>query len=188
MTDQELNDHISKAKNSMEHAIDHLVHELSKLRTGKASTAMLADLMVEHYGMKMPLPQVATITTGDSRTLLIQPWDKTALRPIENAIFEANLGLTPQNDGETIRLNIPPLTEERRKELVKKSKALAEDTKIGIRNARRDCMEFIKKSIKDGLPEDIGKKKETEIQTLTDQFSEKVEKTIVLKEKDIMTV
>jgi ribosome recycling factor len=184
----EVNLYVEAAQESMENSIDHLQKELSKIRAGKASPAMLSGLLVSYYGSPTPLNQVANVSTSDSRTIVIQPWEKSMLAPIEKAIFEANLGVTPQNDGEVVRLNIPPLTEERRRELVKKSKALGEDAKVSIRNARRDAMEHIKKEVKNGFPEDAGKRLEDEVQNLTNQFGEKVDKLIESKEKDIMTI
>lgn len=188
MEASEVNQQIDHAKELMDQAIEHLQKELMKISTGKASTAMLDGLLVAYYGTPTPLGQVANVSTADSRTLVIQPWEKNMLAPIEKAIFEANLGITPQNDGEIIRISIPPLTEERRKDLVKKVKSLGEDAKVSIRNARRDGMEHIKKAVKDGFPEDAGKRKELEVQKLTDDYSEKVDKAIEIKDKDIMTV
>lgn len=179
---------IQKAKVHMEHGLEHLSHELIKIRTGKASTGMLEGLLVDYYGSPTPIHQVANISTTDARTLQIQPWEKSMLAPIEKAIFEANLGFTPMNNGEVIIINVPPLTEERRKDLVKKAKALAEESKVGIRSARRDAMEHLKKAQKDGLPEDIEKAKEHEIQNLTDQYIGKVDKMLEAKDKEIMTV
>ncbi len=179
---------IDEARELMEDSLEHLKKELVKISTGKASPAMVNGLMVPYYGSPTPLTQVANVSTSDARTLTIQPWEKGMLAPIEKSIFEANLGLTPQNDGEIIRINIPPLTEERRKELVKRAKALGEDTKVSIRNVRRDAMESIKKAIKDGFPEDAGKRREQEVQDLTDKFSDNADKIVATKEKDIMTV
>ena len=176
------------AEDGMQRAIDHLNHELVKIRTGKASASMLNGIMVNYYGSPTPLHQVANISAEDARTVIIQPWEKNVLGTIEKAIFEAALGITPQNDGQIIRLTIPPSTEERRREFVKKAKLAGEESKVGVRSARRDAIEDIRKGVKDGLPEDIGKKKEEEIQTLTNRYNEKVDKMIELKEKEIMTV
>lgn len=173
---------------AMKHSLEHLQKELVKVRTGKASTAMLDGLLVAYYGSPTPLKQVANVTTQDSRTLVIQPWEKSMVGPIEKAIFEANLGITPQNDGELVRLVIPPLTEERRRDLVKQVKHLGEDAKVSIRNARRDAMEEVKKEVKNGFPEDAGKRLEGKIQELTDQFTERVDKMLEIKEADIMKV
>ncbi len=172
----------------MDHAIEHLEHELAKVRTGKASTTMLEGIMAPYYGTPTLISQIANVSTADAKTLVIQPWEKAMLAPIEKAIFEANLGVTPQNDGEVIRIMIPPLTEDRRKDLAKKAKALGEDAKVSIRNTRRDAMEHIKKAIKDGFPEDAGKRKEQEIQDMTNKYSTKVDQLVEAKEKDIMTV
>lgn len=188
MQTEEVNQFIEHTEELMDHAIDHLQKELTKVRAGKASPAILEGLMVSYYGTPTPVNQVATVSTSDARTLVIQPWEKTMLGPIEKAIFEANLGITPQNDGEVVRLSIPPLTEERRKDMVKKAKALGEDAKVSIRNARRDGMEHIKKAVKNGFPEDAGKAKENEIQKLTDQNISRIDNLIEAKEKDIMTV
>jgi ribosome recycling factor len=176
------------AEESMDGAVDHLRNELLKIRTGKASTDILNGLMVSYYGSPTPLNQVANISTADARTILIQPWEKTMLGPIEKGIFEAQLGITPQNDGQVIRLNIPPLTEERRRDLAKKAKLMGEDSKVGVRSARQKAMEEIKKAVKAGLPEDFGKKEEEKIQQLTQRYNERVDKLIEAKEKDIMTV
>jgi ribosome recycling factor len=184
----DINEYIAIAEESMEKAIEHLIHELAQIRTGKASPSILGGIMVSYYGTPTPLNQVANVATADARTITIQPWEKKMLGPIEKAIFESNLGLTPMNDGELIRIGIPPLTEERRKDFVKKAKALGEDAKISVRNARRDAMEYIKKSVKDGFPEDAGKKLESDVQDITNTFNEKVDKLILAKEKDIMTI
>ena len=184
----EIQESIEEARMMMTMSIDHLQGELVKIRTGKASPTVLGGIMVPYYGTATPLNQVANVSTADARTLVIQPWEKTMLAPIEKAIFEANLGLTPQNDGELIRIGIPPLTEERRISLVKRAKELGEDSKISIRAARRDAMEKVKKAVKNGLSEDIGKGKEEEIQNLTNDFSQKVDKMLDAKEKDIMTI
>lgn len=149
---------------------------------------MLGGIVVPYYGSPTPLQQVSNISTSDSRTLNIQPWEKNMLGPIEKAIFEANLGITPQNNGEMVILNIPPLTEERRRELVKKSKSLAEDSKVGVRQARRDAIDMIKKQVKAGYPEDAGKKKEDEIQDLTNKYTNKIDEMVKAKEVDIMKI
>ena len=184
----ELDMMIDMAKESMEKALVHLHDELIKIRTGKASPAILNGLKVDYYGTPTLLTQVANVGTSDARTITIQPWEKKILAAIERSIFEANLGITPQNDGEIIRLMIPPLTEDRRKDLVKQAKHLGEEAKVSTRNARRDVMEEIKKAIKNGFSEDLGKKKEQKVQELTDQFSKKIETQIESKEKDIMTL
>lgn len=184
----ELDQHLSDGYNLMHKALDHLNDELGKVRAGKASPAMVSGIMVDYYGSPTPLPSVANVATSDSRTITIQPWEKKMLAVIERAIFEANLGMTPMNNGEIIMLTVPPLTEERRHTLVKQSKALGEDAKVAIRNIRHKLMEQIKKETKNGLAEDIGKKKEAEVQKHVEEASEKVIKIIEAKEKDIMKV
>ncbi|MFM2268274.1 MAG: hypothetical protein RL757_1715 [Bacteroidota bacterium] len=179
---------IEMAEDAMKYAIDHLAIELNKIKAGKATPAMVSGLMVMYYGTGTPLNQVASVSNADARTLVIQPWEKNMLSPIEKAIFEANMGMTPQNDGQVIRLMIPPLTEERRRDMVRKAKAVAEESKVGVRNARRDAMEAIKKEVKNGFPEDAGKKKEAEVQVLTDRYSKRIEEIAEAKEKEIMTV
>lgn len=179
---------IELAKMGMDSAIEHLQQELVKVRTGKASASMLGGIVVSYYGSPTPLNQVSNISASDSRTLNIQPWEKNMLGPIEKAIFEANLGITPQNNGEMVILNIPPLTEERRRELVKKSKSLAEDSKVGVRQARREAIDEIKKEVKNGYPEDAGKKKEEEIQDLTNKYTHKIDEMVKAKEADIMKI
>ncbi len=179
---------LSNAKSAMEKAISHLELELQKVRAGKANPVMLENVMVDYYGSKVPISNTASVNTQDSRTLVIQPWEKSMLTPIEKAIQMANLGFNPQNDGVIIRIVVPPLTEERRRELSKTAKSLGEDAKVSVRNIRKDAMEQIKKLQKDGLPEDEAKSSETQIQTLTDQHVAKVDTHIAQKEKEIMTV
>ena len=174
------------AKSLMDKAISHLEAELLKIRAGKASPSLVDTLQVDYYGSRVPVSQVANVNTQDSRTLVIQPWEKAMLTPIEKAIQVANLGLNPQNDGILIRISIPPLTEERRKDLVKKAKQEAEDAKVGIRTSRKEAMEGVK-AIK-GLPEDEKKDAEGKIQLLTDQYVGKCDKHLESKEKEIMTV
>lgn len=177
-----------EANEQAEKSIDHLRKELSKLRTGKANPSMLDNVYIDYYGSQSPLNQVANVSAQDSKTLTIQPWDKSIIDTIEKAIFEANLGLTPQNDGEVIRINIPPLTEERRKDLVKQAKGFAEDTKISLRNVRREVLDVIKEEVKDGYPEDQGKRRESEVQELMNKYGNKVDQIIEAKESDIMTI
>lgn len=185
---EDLNFFVEHAEEQMEHALEHLQRELIKVRTGKASTSLVDGLLVPYYGHPTPVTQVANVSVSDARTVIIQPWERNMIAPIEKSIMEANLGMTPQNDGEVIRLSIPPLTEERRKDLVKQSKHLGEETKVGIRSARRDAMEHIKKAVKNGAPEDLGKRKEQDVQDLTNKYSDKVDKMLEAKEKDILTV
>jgi len=184
----ELNSTISEAQASMEKAVAHLAQELLRVRTGKANPAILEGIFAEVYGSMMPLNAVANISTPDARTLTLQPWDKSTLRAIETAIINSNIGLNPGNDGEIIRINLPPLTEDRRKDLVKMAKGMAEEAKVSIRNARRDANERIKKLQKDGLAEDVAKDGEGRIQNATDKSIVKVDETLANKEKEIMTV
>lgn len=179
---------VTDAKALMEKAIDHCDGELQKIRAGKANPAMLDDVMVEYYGTPTPLSQVGSVNTPDARTIVVQPWEKSLLNPIEKAIKEANLGVNPQNDGVVIRINVPPLTEERRRDLVKKAKAEAETGKVAIRNIRKDANEKIRKLKSEGVSEDEMKTGEGEIQKLTDTFIAKVDVLSEAKEKDIMTV
>lgn len=176
------------AREGMELAVEHLNSELVKIRTGKAAPAMLNGLLVEYYGSPTPLNQVANVGTSDARTITIQPWEKKMLAAIEQSIFAANLGLTPMNDGEIIRINIPPLTEERRKLLAKQAKHLGEEGKISLRSNRHKAMDAIKKAVKDGYPEDAGKRKEDEVDKLVHEYSDKIDRVVEVKEKDIMTV
>ena len=185
---EEVNFEISAAEETMAKALDHLKDELNKLRAGKANPAMVDGVRVDYYGTMTPVAQIASINTPDPRTLAIQPWEKNMIAPICKAIVAANLGFTPTNDGIIIRINIPALTEERRRELVKKSKEEGEKAKISVRNARRDANEAIKKMQKDGLPEDVAKTSEDKVQKITDGFITKVDETITAKEKDVMTV
>ena len=186
--DQDLDVILELGKEAMAHSLEHLQSELSKVRAGKASTAMLKGVMVNYYGSPTPLSQVANLNTPDSRTISIQPWEKSILGDIEKAIFEANLGVTPMNDGEFVRISVPPLTQERRKDLVKQCKGMGEDTKVSLRNERHKLMDAIKKEVKNGYPEDAGKKKEAAVQTMTNDFGAKVDKLIQAKEADILTV
>lgn len=179
---------VTDAKASMDKAIDHTEGELQKIRAGKASPSMLDDIVVDYYGTPTPLNQVGSVNTPDARTIVVQPWEKSLLSAIEKAIMEANLGVNPQNDGVIIRINVPPLTEERRRDLVKKAKAEAETGKIAIRNIRKDANEKIRKLKADGVSEDEMKVGEHEIQKLTDTYILKVDQLSEEKEKDIMTV
>ena len=179
---------IAGAEDQMKKAINHLEAELVKIRAGKANPQMLDNLVVDYYGSPMPINQVANISVMDARTLTIQPWEKNMLQPIERAIINGNIGVTPQNDGVIIRLFLPPLTEERRKELVKKCQAEGEHSKIAVRNIRRDAIESIKKMQKSGLSEDAAKDSEADIQQVTDKFISLIDKHLASKEKEIMAV
>jgi ribosome recycling factor len=179
---------VSDAKASMDKAIEHTDGELNKIRAGKASPSMLDDVTVDYYGTPTPLSQVGSVNTPDARTIVVQPWEKSLLGAIEKAIMEANLGVNPQNDGVIIRINVPPLTEERRRDLVKKAKGEAENGKIAVRNIRKDANEKIKKLKTEGVSEDDIKVGEAEVQKLTDAYIAKVDQLTEAKEKDIMTV
>jgi ribosome recycling factor len=176
------------AEDSMQKAISHLETELIKIRAGKANPQMLDGIVVDYYGSPTPIGQVGNISAMDARTLSIQPWEKNMLQPIERAIIAANIGITPQNDGSFIRLFLPPLTEERRREMVKKCHGEGEHSKVAIRNIRRDAIESIKKMQKNGLSEDAAKDAEADIQNLTDKFITAVDKHLSQKEKEIMSV
>lgn len=188
MDAEELELTMDMGKESMDEALKHLQRELVKIRTGKASPAMLSGIMVEYYGTPTPLQQVSNVGTSDSKTLTIQPWEKSMLGPIEQAIFAANLGLTPMNDGEFVRINIPPLTEERRKQLVKQAKGLGEEAKISLRSTRHKLMDAVKQAVKDGYPEDAGKRKEDAADKLTHDYYDKVLEMVETKEKEILTI
>ena len=179
---------IAVADDHMLKAINHLEAELVKIRAGKANPQMLDGIQVDYYGSPMPINQVANISAMDARTLSIQPWEKNMLQPIERAIIAANIGINPQNDGNFIRLYLPPLTEERRKELVKRCQGEGEHSKVAIRSIRRDAIEHIKKLEKAGLSEDAAKDAEAEVQQVTDKYISVVEKHLTSKEKEIMSV
>ena len=179
---------IDAVKEKMQSAVTYLDEDLKTYRAGKANPAVFNSVVVNYYGTMTPIPQVASITTPDAKTMLIQPWDRNLIHPVEKAIMDANLGFTPQNNGEVIRINIPALTEERRKELVKKARTAGESAKVGVRNARRDAIDALKKLQKEGLPEDTEKDFEDEVQKLTATYSKRVEDILSAKEKEIMTV
>jgi len=182
---EELQFILDSAKESMQSAINHLESELLNIRAGKANPVMLKSVMVDYYGAPTPLSQVANVNTPDGRTLSIQPWEKSLLAEIEKGIMIANLGFNPMNNGESIIINVPPLTEERRKELAKMAKAEAENAKVSIRNARKDANQDIKKS---DTSEDMQKNCEIDVQSATDSFIVKIEGILAAKEKEIMTV
>lgn len=175
-------------EDGMNKAITHLETELVKIRAGKANPNMLEGIMAEYYGSPTPISQIANISALDARTISVQPWEKNMLQPIERAIIAANIGINPQNDGTNIRLFLPPLTEERRKELVKRCNGEGEHAKVAIRSIRRDAIEQIKKLQKDGLSEDIAKDAEAEVQDQTNRFISLIEKHLAAKEKEIMAV
>ncbi len=187
MTD-ELSIILMDAEDHMKKAIQHLEVELVKIRAGRANPNMLDSIVVDYYGTPTPLGQVGNISVVDARTITIQPWEKNMLQPIERAIINSNIGLTPQNDGNIIRLFLPPLTEERRKELVKRVNSEGELSKVAIRSIRRDGIEHIKKLQKDGLSEDAAKDAEKDIQALTDRYTVQIDKHLEAKDKEIMSV
>jgi ribosome recycling factor len=176
------------AEDGMRKAISHLETELVKIRAGRATPQMFDGLVVDYYGSATPISQVGNISVADARTITIQPWEKNMLQPIERAIIAANLGVTPQNDGAIIRIFLPALTEERRKDLVKKVNAEGEQSKVSIRSVRRDTIEEIKKLQKNGLSEDEGKDAEKEVQQMTDKYIALIDKHLAAKEKEIMAV
>ncbi|HEU4902479.1 MAG TPA: ribosome recycling factor [Flavisolibacter sp.] len=188
MSTEDVSSTLSFAEESMKKAISHLEAELVKIRAGKANPQMLDGISVDYYGSPMPIGQVGNITVLDARTLSIQPWERNMLQPIERAIINSNIGINPQNDGITIRLFLPPLTEERRRELVKRCQQEGEHSRVAIRNIRRDAIENIKKAQKNGLSEDAAKDAEADIQDLTNRFIALVDKHLTSKEKEIMSV
>jgi ribosome recycling factor len=179
---------LDDAKDQMEKALSHLELELVKVRAGKANPTMLESISVDYYGTMTPLNQIANVNTADARSLVVQPWEKSMLTPIEKAIQAANLGLNPQNDGILIRILVPALTEERRRDLVKKAKTEAENAKVSLRTIRKEANEELKKLQKKGTPEDEIKEGETKVQQLTDGYVVKCDKHLEVKEKEIMTV
>lgn len=179
---------LAETEENMEKSISHLNSELSKLRAGKATPQLLDGVLVDYYGAMTPIAQVANINTPDAKTIVVQPWEKPLLGTVEKAIIAANLGFNPQNDGSIIRITLPPLTEERRKQLVKMSKSEGETAKVSIRNIRKETNDDIKKLVKDGMPEDLGKSSETKVQEITDKYIKKVDEILAVKEKEIMTV
>lgn len=185
---EELKTILNETQDSMDKCIHHTENEFAKIRAGKATPSMLDGVSVDYYGTMTPLNQAANISTPDARTITVQPWDKSLIAAIEKAITDANLGLNPQNDGEMVRINVPPLTEERRKGLVKNVKADAEHAKVTIRNVRKEGNERIKKAQKDGMAEDVAKDGEAQVQQLTDKYIKKIDELTASKEKEIMTV
>ena len=185
----ELKELIAQAGAQMEKTVEHLEEALARVRAGKANVKILDGILVEYYGSMVPLTQVGTVSVPDAKSIVITPWEKGIIKEIERAIINSPLGITPENNGELIRLGIPPITEDRRRELVKQVKADAENAKVSIRNARRDSNDLIKKSIKaDNTPEDVAKDAEAEVQKLHDRYIKKVEEIFAAKEKEITTV
>lgn len=186
MTD--VNTYLNPAKDKMELAVAYLEEALAHIRAGKANAKILDGIRVEYYGSAVPLSNVANISVPDARTIAITPWEKSMFREIEKAIINSDLGIMPENNGEIIRISIPPLTEERRKSLVKQSKAEAEQAKVSVRNARRDAIEGLKKAIKQGMPEDVEKDGENSVQKLHDKYLKQIDEVFAAKEKEILTV
>jgi ribosome recycling factor len=176
------------AEEKMEMTLEFLDEAFSRIRAGRANARILDGIRVEYYGSVVPLSNVATVTTPDAKTILVQPWEKQMLKVVEKAIQDSEVGITPENNGEVIRLGIPPLTEERRKQLVKQTKQEAEEAKISIRNARREGIDEIKKAVKQGLAEDVGKDGENELQKVHDKYIKKVDEMFAAKEEEILTV
>ena len=185
---EELHLHMEDARDSMKKAVSHLEAELVKIRAGRATPQMFDGITVDYYGTPTPLNQVGNITVADARTLTIQPWEKNMIQPMERAIIAANLGVTPQNDGVVIRIFLPPLTEERRKEIVKRVHVEGEHSRVAVRNIRRDAIEHVKKLKKDGLSEDIASDAESEIQDLTNRHINEIERHLAAKEKEVMSI
>lgn len=185
---QDIKPILKQAEENMEAAILFLDEALAHIRAGKANPRILDGIRIDYYGSHVPLSNVATVTTPDAKTITIQPWEKAMIGVIEKAILNSDVGITPMNNGETIRLGIPPLTEERRRQLVKQSKHEGEEAKISVRNARREAIEKLKKLSKDGLPEDVAKDAEAEAQKIHDKYIKKVDDLLMAKEKEIMTV
>lgn len=185
---EELNEIYDELRDSNNKTLTHLENELVKVRAGKATPSMLNGVMVDYYGSPTPLQQVANVGTMDARTITVQPWEKSMLNEISKGIINANLGFNPQNNGETILIAVPPLTEERRRDLVKRAKAEGENAKVRVRNNRKDALDMVKELKNEGLSEDLMKDAENHIQLITDSYIKKVDEQIELKEKDIMTI
>lgn len=184
----EVKEYLEEAETDMQLAVEYLDDTLSHIRAGKASTRLLDGIRVDYYGTMSPISNVANISVPDARTIAITPWEKSMFKAIEKAIIDSELGVTPENNGEVIRLCIPPLTEERRKQLVKQSKGEAENAKVSVRNARREAIDKLKKEIKNGLSEDVEKDAEGDVQKIHDKFMKKIDDLFAAKEKEILTV
>jgi len=176
------------AEEKMQMTLEFLEETFARIRAGRANVRILDGVRVEYYGSHVPLSNVSTVSTPDAKTILVQPWEKNMLKVVEKAIMDSDVGITPENNGEVIRLGIPPLTEERRRQLVKQTKQESEDAKISIRNSRRVGIDEVKKAVKDGLPEDMGKDAENELQKLHDKFIKRIDDKFAEKEKEILTV
>ena len=179
---------LSDAEDKMELAVEYLDESLAHIRAGKANPKILDGIRVDYYGSACPISNVANISVPDARTIAITPWEKAMFREIEKAIINSELGITPENNGEVIRISIPPLTEERRRQLVKQSKAEAEQAKVSVRNARREGIDGLKKAVKQGMPEDVEKDAENDMQKLHDRFMKRIDELFAAKEKEILTV
>ena len=179
---------LAVTKRELNEAVEYLDETLSRVRAGKANPKVLDPIKVEYYGSMMPISNVANVSIPDARSITITPWEKPMIKVIEKAILDSNIGITPENNGEIIRLNFPPLTEERRKQLVKDAKAETEKAKVSVRNARREMIEGLKKAVKDGMPEDAQKDGEEKVQKLHDKFLKKIDEVFAAKEKEILTV
>ncbi len=184
----EVKDYLQNAEDSMQLAVEYLDDTLSHIRAGKASARLLDGIRVDYYGTASPISNVANVSVPDARTIAITPWEKSMFREIEKAIINSELGVTPENNGEVIRISIPPLTEDRRKQLVKQSKAEAENAKVSVRNARREAIEGLKKEVKNGLSEDAEKDAEVQVQKIHDKFMKRIDEVFGAKEKEILTV
>ncbi len=184
----DVNHYLNPAEEKMELAVAYLEETLARIRAGKANPKILDGIRVDYYGSQAPISNVANVAVPDARTITITPWEKSMFRVIEKAIIDSDLGITPENNGEIIRISIPPLTEERRKALVKQSKNEAEQAKISVRNARREAIDGLKKAIKDGMSEDVEKDAEDKLQKLHDRYMKKIDEAFALKEKEILTV
>ena len=183
----DVNHYLNPAEEKMELAVEYLDEALAHIRAGKANPKILDGIRVDYYGSAAPISNVANISVPDARTIAITPWEKSMFKVIEKAIINSELGITPENNGEVIRISIPPLTEERRKALVKQSKNEAEQAKISVRNARRDAIEGLKKAIKDGMPEDVEKDAEAKVQKIHDRYMKRIDEVFAAKEKEILT-
>ena len=184
----DVKDYLTPAEEKMELAVAYLDESLAHIRAGKANPKIIDGIKVEYYGSAVPVSQVANISVPDARTITITPWEKPMFKEIEKAIINSELGITPENNGEVIRISIPPLTEERRKQLVKQSKAEAEQAKVSVRNARRDAIDGLKKAVKQGMPEDVEKDAEASVQKIHDIYLKRIDDIFAAKEKEILTV
>lgn len=184
----EVKEILQNSEDSMQLAVEYLDDTLSHIRAGKASARLLDGIRVDYYGSQAPISNVANISVPDARTIAITPWEKSMFKEIEKAIINSELGVTPENNGEVIRINIPPLTEDRRRQLVKQCKGESENAKVSVRNARRDAIDALKKEIKNGLSEDMEKDAEGNVQKLHDKYMKKIDELFAEKEKEILTV